>query len=85
MHRFQEYLKTDEVALQIIVPSIKDGLRCEFCFLLLALHAEQDLWRLEQAHRTSCPGLQRQFGGIGARRCCWESKDPGMWGEIAEL
>lgn len=49
MHRFQEYLWTDEVALQIITPSIKDGLQCELCFLLLVLHAEEDLWRLEQA------------------------------------
>jgi len=35
LHRFQEYLWTDEIALQIIMPLVEDGLQCKLCFFCL--------------------------------------------------
>lgn len=64
MHRFQEYLRTDEIALQITMLSVKDGLQCELCLFLLALHAEKDLWRLEQATAHPVLGCRGSLGAL---------------------
>lgn len=82
MHRFQGYLWTDGVAVEIEMPSVKGGQQSELCFLLLALHVEKYLQQLSKPkHILSLAeeivwghGNQKGIKGV-----------PGKWGEIAEL